>query len=500
MSSSRDQQPPDGPADLPADLLAFAREQRKVADRAEANLLKAAVGWAIMHPAESIEEAETFRLKGFGDTSIPVAGPGAPLVAEFSVAEFAAALGLGTEAGKRYLGQAVELRYRLTRVWARVAAGSLPAWKARRIAEQTLHLSVEAAEHVDRHLAPVAHKVKPAVIDRLIAEAIARYMPDRAEEDRRTAWDQRHLSIDFETVPIAGTATIAGEVDLADAIDLENAVRAETQRLADLGSAETLDQRRATALGNIARRDPTLDYPTPANPAPSKVKPGRQVVLHLHLADTAITGEGGVGGGGVGRVENTRSPVTAQTIRDWCGNPTATVVVKPVIDLADHVHVEAYEVPDRIGEAVALRDQACIFPWCTRPARKLLPDEHAADCDHHTPYAEGGATCTCQLAPLCRRHHRLKTFGGWSTYAFPTAAIGGPAPPDGSSTSPPHTAPLVEEVALATVTKPSERKATLRGFVTGLRPSSTSRPVVEEVAQQPSRNPVTGRRTRCRVS
>jgi hypothetical protein len=23
-------------------------------------------------------------------------------------------------------------------------------------------------------------------------------------------------------------------------------------------------------------------------------------------------------------------------------------------------------------------------------------------------------TCTCQLAPLCRRHHRLKTHGGWT--------------------------------------------------------------------------------------
>ena len=30
------------------------------------------------------------------------------------------------------------------------------------------------------------------------------------------------------------------------------------------------------------------------------------------------------------------------------------------------------------------------------------------------PYADGGPTCVCNLEPLCRIHHRLKTYGGWS--------------------------------------------------------------------------------------
>ncbi len=84
-----------------------------------------------------------------------------------------------------------------------------------------------------------------------------------------------------------------------------------------------------------------------------------------------------------------------------------------MIDLADHVHVTAYEVPDRIAEAVALRDQTCVFPWCTRPARNLEPDGHGCDCDHVVPHREGGPTCSCQIAPLCRRHHRVKTHTAW---------------------------------------------------------------------------------------
>ena len=426
-----------GDLDSSAQVLSFARERRAVADRAEAELLQAAVVWADQHPAESLEAAEVFRTSGyaggFGDTAVPVAGPGAPLVAEFSIAEFAAAVGLSTEAGKRYVGHALELRYRLPRLWAKVTVGELPAWKARRVADTTAGhgLSPQAARFVDRHVAPVAHKIRPVALDRLIEEAIARYMPETAEETRRRAADARHFTVDHDQVSFAGTSLIHGELDLADALDLDQAVGVRAEYLKDLGCTESLDVRRAIAVGEIARHQLALDLTgdssvveevaqQPLVPEEVAQQPSRrarnlrrrgvrQVVLFVHLHESAIEGAGGVG-----RVENTRSLVTVDQIRDWCGHPDAQVTVKPVIDLADHVHVEAYEVPDRIAEPVALRDVTCVFPWCSRPARRLRPDQHGCDCDHVVPHAQGGATCTCQLAPLCRRHHRLKTHGGWT--------------------------------------------------------------------------------------
>ena len=81
--------------------------------------------------------------------------------------------------------------------------------------------------------------------------------------------------------------------------------------------------------------------------------------------------------------------------------------MKPVIDLNEHIHVEGYEVPDRLREQVTLRDHTCVFPWCTRSARKT-------DADHVIPYAEGGTTRSDNIAPLCRRHHRLKTHSAWT--------------------------------------------------------------------------------------
>ena len=84
-------------------------------------------------------------------------------------------------------------------------------------------------------------------------------------------------------------------------------------------------------------------------------------------------------------MENQRRVVTADQIRIWCANPDAQVIVKPVIDLNEHIHVEGYEVPTRLREQAMLRDHTCVFPWCTRSARK-------ADADHVIPYAEGGTT------------------------------------------------------------------------------------------------------------
>ena len=95
-----------------------------------------------MHPVESILDAAT--VDGT-ERELTIAGPGAPLVAEFCVAELALALGVSTDSGKRYLGDAVETHYRLPRLWARVMAGEVPVWKARQVATRTIGLSEDAA-------------------------------------------------------------------------------------------------------------------------------------------------------------------------------------------------------------------------------------------------------------------------------------------------------------------------------------------------------------------
>ncbi|HEX6930518.1 MAG TPA: HNH endonuclease signature motif containing protein, partial [Streptosporangiaceae bacterium] len=68
--------------------------------------------------------------------------------------------------------------------------------------------------------------------------------------------------------------------------------------------------------------------------------------------------------------------------------------------------VPAYRPPAPLSNAIRARNRTCAFPGCRRPAA-------ASDLDHTIPYDQGGRTCPCNLAPLCRRHHRTKQAPGW---------------------------------------------------------------------------------------
>ena len=73
----------------------------------------------------------------------------------------------------------------------------------------------------------------------------------------------------------------------------------------------------------------------------------------------------------------------------------------------DHRHQEfRYEPGQRLQNLIQARTTTCTAPGCRRPAARC-------DLDHTIPYAHGGRTCQCNLAPLCRRHHRCKQADGW---------------------------------------------------------------------------------------
>jgi len=383
--------------DDPATVLAFARVQRQVEDDAARQVTIAATKWASMHSGASLVGPAD----GWHETCLPLGGEGCPEVAEFAVTEFAAALGKSTQAGRRYLSHAVEGFYRLTRCWTRLEAGQLQAWRLGFIAERTLCLSPEAAAFVDRHVAPVAHRIGPVQLARLIEEAIARFDPDQTEAERQAAADARRVDVRLGDLTMAGTVYVEGEVDLADALDLEAALAAGAEQQRRLGSTESLDVRRSIALGELARGERPLDLDT--TPTSQRT---RQVVLHVHLCEGAL-----LGAGGLARLQEATGPVTAEQVRSWCGNPDTHIKVQPVIDLGEHLHVDSYEAGQRLKNQVDLRDVTRVFPYCTRKAHRCDHD-HRVDHDDGNP--TGGPTCSCNIAALCRGHHRAKTTGGWT--------------------------------------------------------------------------------------
>ncbi len=120
--------------DTPATVLAALETNHSALAQHEVGQFRLAVDWAAAHPAEDLDTAAT--IEGT-EGELAIAGPGAPLVAEFCIADFALAVGMSTDAGRTYLGDAVEVHHRLPRLWARVMSGAVPVWRARRIAAQT---------------------------------------------------------------------------------------------------------------------------------------------------------------------------------------------------------------------------------------------------------------------------------------------------------------------------------------------------------------------------
>ena len=243
-------------ADDPAAVLGYARARKQVEDDAAREVIKAAAKWAAMHSGESLVGP----VDEWHESCLPLGGEGCPEVAEFAVIEFAAALGRSTESGRRYLSHAVEGHYRLPGCWARLEAGELPAWRLAFIADRTLCLSPEAAAFVDANVAALAHKIGPAQLGRLIEEAKARFDP---EADRsRTPGGRRGRALRHRpgrgAVSTVGSR-VDGDLDLADALDLEAAVAADAHQQLLLGSTDSLDVRRAIAVGNLARAQPPLD-------------------------------------------------------------------------------------------------------------------------------------------------------------------------------------------------------------------------------------------------
>jgi hypothetical protein len=239
-------------------------------------------------------------------------------------------------------------------------------------------------------------------LDRLLDEALLTLHADQVELDRLEALDARHVTVDESSINHTGVADLSARADWADLSAFDDAVAAVAARLAEQDEAdglppESLDIRRARALGILA--DPASAQALlegKSTPARS-----RRTDLLLHLSTDALQNRSFFGRDG--RLDMT---LLADAVRDWCGRSDTDLHVHPVIDLNEHERVDQHDASAPMATRIELSHPTCVFPWCTRPARRC-------DKDHQVPYDAGGATCDCNLTPLCRRHHRLKTHRGF---------------------------------------------------------------------------------------
>ncbi|MBI4943488.1 MAG: HNH endonuclease, partial [Actinobacteria bacterium] len=102
-------------------------------------------------------------------------------------------------------------------------------------------------------------------------------------------------------------------------------------------------------------------------------------------------------------------PIPADAVRDLVRNGVFRCLVVDgrhgtVLGVGKNTFSPGYVASERLKLLVEHAFPTCTAPRCEKAAWRC-------DLDHATPYAQGGATCSCNVRPLCRACHRLKTAG-----------------------------------------------------------------------------------------
>ena len=376
-------------------------------------LLVAAMEWAEANPAgPGVEPSGWGDADLFGEGFLPLAGEGAPSVAEFAPLELGAVLGWTATAAQTLMGDAVEINHRLPRLWSLVLAGRVPVHLAREVAQHTRPLAYDAARWADRLVC-----ADPAHLDRVRVAALVRearlfHEPDLVVGEEEDDLTSRRVDLFPGHTP--ATTEVVMKLDTRDADAFDRAVSQTAAALKALGDADPLGIRRARAVGVLADPQRALDLlartqSQSTDPGqrvgPAAVKP--EAVLWLHVTEATLrdldTHAGAVDAGPLGCL-------STDLVQTWLTG--STVVVRPVLDLARADAVDAHDPPAWMADLARLRDPCCVFPGCRRRSRGCDLDQILA----HIPIDHGGPpgqTRPTNLAPLCRRHHRAKTHGNW---------------------------------------------------------------------------------------
>jgi hypothetical protein len=101
--------------------------------------------------------------------------------------------------------------------------------------------------------------------------------------------------------------------------------------------------------------------------------------------------------------------VTAQTALELAAQQDATwrrILHDPATGQVVDVGRRRYRAPAALADRVKASIRTCTAPGCIRPA-------HNCDLDHVQPFPQG-PTSADNLGPACRKHHNVKTGGGWT--------------------------------------------------------------------------------------
>jgi hypothetical protein len=361
------------------------------------------------------------------------AGDGASLdLVRFLPDELATALTLTLRSANRLLDVATGLA-RLPRTRDALACGRIDYPKALVIIDELTGLDDAQAAAIEDAIIDAAAGQTTGQLRAALRRAVLHVDPAAADRRRKKAQQDTRVEVWTEA---SGTAALAGrDLPPADVLAADKRVDALARSLKETGADGTLDQLRAQVYIALL-----LGRPISVPSADSTGLAG-SVNLTMPLASWlgAAQAPGEVAGFGpvdAGTCRTLGAALAARPGGRWCLTLTDAVgravghgcarrapagsgwaLHIKITDLATpacqhRTHPDTRQQPDRyrpsrrLRHLIEVRHRTCSFPGCRRAAQRC-------DMDHTIPHHLGGATCRCNLAPLCRRHHQAKQAQGW---------------------------------------------------------------------------------------
>ena len=262
------------------ELLSSVGEHHAEQRRMEIRLLEHALQWAdLNHP-----DSAPCRDHPGAERCLNPGGPGCPPIREFVAAEFGAMMGLSAGSATNFIGRALVLRHKLPRTFAMVLDGGATPWKACKIADECRDLSEAAAAIVDQKVAGIIDTISAQRLANIVKAAIRTADPEAAEAAAKQKARERGVYVGQSDDH--GTKSIWVLAATGDVIRFDSAIDALAAALKTLGDTDTLQRRRAKAIGIIAdppfaaavltaARDHTTNNPndTGDTDAPSETHP-----------------------------------------------------------------------------------------------------------------------------------------------------------------------------------------------------------------------------------
>lgn len=331
-------------------------------------------------------------------------------------AEVGAALNLTSGAASRLVEQAEALRDRLPRLAALLADGQTDWRTVEIVIARTKFVSSTVIAQIDEDLAKRITGWQCWSEGRITTtvDAKVRALDPAAIAQREHATDRRRVKVSPRG---DGTAKIDAVVTTRAGLTFDAKLSEMSARVC-AKDPRSKDQRRSDAIEALAE-DRELscecgraECPTrSAAPQPEPSSP--PVVFNVVAERDTVVGAGTTPGYVLGY-----GVIDADLVRELAAEATMRLVTEPDVDAAAALR---YQPTVSVQRWVRCRDLTCRFPGCEHPAEDCDVD-HTMPFDHTNP-TRGGLTVPANLKCLCRFHHRLKTFGGWSDTQYPDGTV-----------------------------------------------------------------------------